>query len=112
LYCAYAIDVFSNDFHAGALDSVLCAHTHMLPERTDGDFEACLSLAMDEILGAKAAGLKTLIKANYRPAWAVLPNAEATVLWLRQNLPKQADEIVARSRSRFELLSAGRQGVA
>ena len=29
---------------------------------------------------------------------ALLPNAEAIVLWLRRNLPDRADEIVGRSR--------------
>jgi hypothetical protein len=59
---------------------------------------------MDEILGSKADALRILIKANYRPAWAVMPAAEAIVLWLRKNLPEQADHIVARARYHYNLL--------
>jgi hypothetical protein len=59
---------------------------------------------MEEILGENADALKVLIKANYRPSWAVMPNAEAILLWLRRNLPGKADEIVTRARHHYLLL--------
>lgn len=104
LYCAYAIDVFGKEFHAEALDALLCAHTHLVPAAPNGDLEVALNLAMDETLGPKSHHLKTLIKAKYRPSWAVVPNAEAMVLWLRRNLPVQAEDIIARARSHYGLL--------
>jgi hypothetical protein len=104
LYCAYAIDVFGKEFAVANLDSVLCTHTHLVPAQPDGRLEAALNRSMDEILGSKADALRVLIKANYRPAWAVMPTAEAIVLWLRTNLPEQADRIVARARHHYDTL--------
>ena len=101
LYCAYAIDVFDKEFHVANLDGVLCTHTHLVPAQPNGNLEAALNRAMEEILGEDADSLKVLIKANYRPSWAVMPNAEAIVLWLRKNLPGQAEEIVTRARDHY-----------
>ena len=104
LYCAYAIDVFGKEFEVGNLDGVLCTHTHLVPAQPNGTLETALNRSMDEILGPKADALRILIKANHRPAWAVMPNAEAIVLWLRKNLPGQADHIIERSRRHYQLL--------
>jgi hypothetical protein len=104
LYCAYAIDVFGKEFHVANLDGVLCTHTHLVPAQPNGSLETALKLAMDEILGDKAEALKILIKANYRPSWAVMPNAENILLWLRKNLPAQAEDIVTRARHHYSLL--------
>jgi MEDS: MEthanogen/methylotroph, DcmR Sensory domain len=102
LYCAYAIDVFGKEFQISALDSLLCAHTHVVPAETDGRLEASLNTAMEEVLGPKTGGLRVLIKANYRPSWAVLPAGEGIALWLRNNLPEQADRILSRARQLYE----------
>ena|SRR5580698_4021333 len=104
LYCAYSIDLFGKELPVANLDGVLCTHTHLIPAQPDGTLEAALNRSMDDILGSKADALRILIKANYRPGWAVMPAAEAIVLWLRKNLPEQADQIVARSRYHYQTL--------
>jgi hypothetical protein len=116
LYCAYAIDVFGRDFEVAHLDGVLCTHTHLIPAQTDGTLETAVNLSIDEILGSQAEALRLLIKANcvnanHGPARAVLPSAENILLWLRKNLPEQADRIVGRARHHYGLLSqsAGRE---
>jgi hypothetical protein len=105
LYCAYAIDVFGKEFQIGALDSLLCAHTHVVPAETDGNLETAITRAMDEILGVRASSLRLLIKANFRPSWAVMPAGEAMVLWLRNNLPDHADNILARAQQHYQTLA-------
>jgi len=104
LYCAYSIDVFGKEFEVANLDGVLSTHTHLVPAQPNGTLETALNRSMDEVLGPKADALRILIKANYRPAWAVMPTAEAIVLWLRANLPAQADQIIARARHHYQLL--------
>jgi hypothetical protein len=113
LYCAYAIDVFGREFEVSNLDGVLSTHTHMVPAQSDGTLEIALNRSMNEILGPKADALRVLIKANYRPAWAVIPAAESILLWLRKNLPEQVDQIVARAQQHYQLLlqTAGSGGV-
>jgi hypothetical protein len=98
LYCAYAIDVFGGEFKAANLDGVLCTHTHMLPSESAGTLERALDQSMEEILGPRAPGLRAKVRMNTHPSWAMMPNAERMILWLRKNLPEQADEIVARAR--------------
>jgi hypothetical protein len=103
LFCGYAIDVFGKDFQICHLDALLCTHTHMLPG-ANGHLEPAINMAMDEILGPNADDLKLLIKANFRPSWAVMPRGESTVLWLRNNLPQQADQILARAREHYRAM--------
>jgi hypothetical protein len=102
LLCAYQIDVFGKEFQTGVLDGVLCAHTHLVSAGANGDLEGAVDGAIEQVLGSRAKGLKLLIKANFRPSWAVIPQAEATVLWLRNNLPDYADEILARARGSYQ----------
>jgi hypothetical protein len=103
LFCSYPIDVFSPEFKASSVDALLCAHTHLVP--TDSAVEEALRRAMDDVLGARADGLRNLMQTNHRPAWASMPKAEAIILWLRNNLPGSADQILNRARE-YYLLAA------
>lgn len=100
LFCAYPIDIFSPEFQVKNVDALLCAHTHLLP--AEGALEQALNRAMDEVLGARVDGLRRLIQANYRPSWALIPRAEALVLWLRNNLPGSANQIIERARVYYQ----------
>ncbi len=94
LYCAYAIDLFGNEFDVADLESVLCTHTHLIPAESDGMLESALHRSMDAVLGSQADASRVKIKANHRASWAVMPSAESIVMWLRKSLPDQADRIV------------------
>jgi hypothetical protein len=94
LFCAYPIDVLGKGFQTPAVDALLRAHTHLLPGESSGDLEDALNRAMDEVLGTESAGVRTLIEAHQRPSWAEMPAAERMILWLRNNRPQQADQIV------------------
>jgi hypothetical protein len=101
LFCCYPIDVFSPEFKASSVDALLCAHTHVLP--TDSALEGALNRAMDDVLGTRVEGLRGLMQTNHRPAWAAMPKAEAIILWLRNNLPGSADQILNRAREYYQL---------
>lgn len=102
LFCSYPIDIFSTDFQISQMDALLCEHTHLIPAGREEDLRGALDRAMDDVLGPEAQNLRPLIKANYRPAWAALPEAESIILWLRNNLPREADAILTRARSYYE----------
>jgi hypothetical protein len=106
LYCSYAIDVFGKDFHPDALDALLSAHTHLVPAEPDGTLELAFNRALHEVLGPDTDDLKRLIRANHRPSWAVMPDTESMILWIRKSLPKHADEIIERARVEY-VRSAG-----
>lgn len=101
LFCAYQIDVFGKEFQAGVIDGILCAHTHLEPEGFDGDLHGAVSRAMQEVLGARGRDLPFLADCR-EAAWAALPKGENTVLWIRDNLPEYADEILARARGYYQ----------
>jgi DcmR-like sensory protein len=101
LMCGYPIDVFGAGFGVDQLDEVLCAHTHVISAGTDGRLESAVEQAMDDVLGARSETLRPLMKPNYRPAWASVPRGEAIVLWLRNNLPGTAGEILTRARTYY-----------
>ena len=105
LYCAYAIDIFGKEFDLANLDGVLCNHTHLVPSQYDGTLELALNRSMNEILEAKADSLRVLIKANHQPACAAMPAAESMILWLRKNLPEQADCIVTLAGQHYQTLA-------
>jgi hypothetical protein len=102
LYCAYPIDVFSEAFQLGSIDGILCGHTHLVPTAVDGSLGDALERGMREVLGARLEGLQALIKENFRPAWAAVPKGEAVILWLRNNLPEAAPEILRRARGYYQ----------
>jgi hypothetical protein len=106
LFCAYPIDVLGPDFQMEKIDALLCSHTHLLP--VDPALEQALTRAMEEVLGPRLQGLRDLTQANHRPAWGQIPRAEAMVLWLRNNLPGSADQILTRARQHYQPLSAAR----
>lgn len=106
LFCAYPIDVFGDEFRVETVDAVLCSHTHMLP--VDSALESALNRAMDEVLGPRTASLRNLIKANYRPSWGAVPKSEAVILWLRNNLPGSAGEILELAKRYYRPLASAR----
>jgi hypothetical protein len=106
LYCAYPIDIFGDEFQLASVDAVLCAHTHLMPTDPDDNLEDAINDAMDEVLGARAEGIKRLIKANFRPSWAELPRAEAIILWIRNNLPEYSEAILDLARVHHSSVAA------
>jgi hypothetical protein len=106
LFCAYPIDIFGEEFQVDTVDAVLCAHTHLIP--LDAALETALNRAMDEVLGERMADLRGLIKANYRPSWGIVPKSEAIILWLRNNLPGSAAEILELARRYYGPLASAR----
>jgi hypothetical protein len=55
--------------------------------------------------------VRLLMKANFRPAWAEVPKAEGIILWIRNNLPDIADDILDRARQHYQTLAAKPQPV-
>lgn len=106
LFCAYPIDVFSTEFQMSTVDEIMCGHSHLRPARRNNDLLEALRNSIDRVLGARAARLAPLMKPNNRPAWGAVPSGEALILWLRNNLPEDAEKIIATARVDF-LKSAG-----
>lgn len=101
LFCGYPIDVFADEFHTGRVHDVLCTHTHVIPGGAASAMEAALERALRDVLGREADVVHRGAKAGANPAWGVLPNVEATILWLRAHQPAYAGEVLARARTYY-----------
>ena len=101
LFCAYPIDVCGDGFTSADVDAVMSAHTHVVP--TGAELEPALDRAMQDVLGTSGDALRPLMDADCRPSWAELPRAEATILWLRDNVPSLTGAILTRTREYAQL---------
>lgn len=101
LFCSYPIDIFSKEFQMSGVESLFCDHTHLLPTGTDEALDGSINRAMDEHLGARVHEVRPLMKHNFQPSWAVLPKGEGMILWLRKNLPKEAEAILSSARQYY-----------
>jgi MEDS: MEthanogen/methylotroph, DcmR Sensory domain len=101
LFCSYPIDIFSKEFQIAGVESVFCDHTHLIATGAEEALDESIDRALDEHLGARAAVLKPLMKRNFRPSWAMLPKGECKILWLRHNLPDEAEAILSLARTYY-----------
>lgn len=98
LFCGYPIDLFGDDFHPSRIDPLICQHTRVMPQYRNAEIQSALDYAMYEAFGRDLRGAESAVKEQIVAGWPDLPSAEATVLWIREHLPAQADEIVGRAR--------------
>jgi hypothetical protein len=112
LYCGYPIDIFGSEFQLGAVEALLCAHTHVVSGAADSGVDEALRAAMDEVLGRRAEGVRLLMRdvpERSRPGG--MPAPEWDILWLRSHLPDEADRVLARAREYYqESNRLGRRG--
>jgi len=101
LFCGYPIDIFANDFERTHIHDVLCAHTHVLPTGGGADLGAALDRAMDELLGSAADEVRSSMNASLPASNLAMPEAESTILWLRSNIPDNAETILASARTHY-----------
>ncbi len=104
LFCSYPIDISSKAFHAGAVDGVLCNHTHVVPAQSDRNFEEFVMHAAQSVLGGQAY---SALERQHNPAWALMPKHEAMMLSLRAHAPEQADEILHLAQRNFREACSG-----
>lgn len=105
LFCGYSIDVFDREFQESSVDSLLRDHTGFVPA-TAPHLAGALRAAINEALGERA--IEPVRLPAGRRAWSPLPEAEATILWLRANFPDEAEAIVKRARTLYTMPDAAR----
>lgn len=90
LFCAYPIDVFSAEFYTPAVQSVLRAHSHLMSSGESLALKAAVDRAAGQVFKTRDGSLRT-----------DLPEGEAKILWLRENVPTDAGEILSRARHHY-----------
>ena len=100
LLCAYAMDPLAAGSYGGGLESVCRCHTHLIPARDYGRFNDAVLEAAHGILDQPLAQMLLNLAASNRPQTA-MPLGQATLIWLKQNMPRTADRVLDAVRARL-----------
>jgi hypothetical protein len=100
LFCAYRIDALDDDVYGGPLESVCRAHTHFIPAQDYARLNKAVTEASKEVLDQPLAQMLMSLSATHRPA-TQMPLGQATLFWLKQNMPRTAERILTQVRARF-----------
>ena len=100
LLCAYRVDNLDPEAYAGPLECICKVHTHLIPARDYSLFNQAVIEASEKVLAAPLAHMLLSLSASSRPATA-MPEGQATLLWLKRNMPRTADKVLAEIRARF-----------
>jgi hypothetical protein len=102
LFCAYTVDLLSPDASPATIREMISTHSQFLPARNGDDLQNAVVRAMDDVFGSRSAeALRPLIRANVLSRVSV-PEAERTILWLRNNLSSHVDRVLSRARAYCE----------
>lgn len=102
LLCGYPISLLDPAFQSERVDTILRSHRSVTS--TLSGFEAALEHGIAQAMGSRAPDVHAALRQRLHPEWAALPDAESAILWLRENLPAHADEIVFYARQHFATL--------
>jgi hypothetical protein len=100
LLCAYHMDPLDSSAYGGPLECVCKAHTHLIPVRDYNRFNEAVNEASRKILDQPLAQMLLSLSAHHRPA-THMPLGQATLLWLKQNMPRTADKVLSEVRARW-----------
>lgn len=99
LLCAYYIDNLDPAAYAGPLECVCKVHTHLIPTPDYSLFNQAVIDATEKVLDERLASMLVSLSSSSRPATA-MPEGQATLLWLKRNMPRTADKVLAEVRAR------------
>src|SRR5919197_1132264 len=99
LFCAYKMDPLDDTVYGGALECVCKVHTHLIPTRDYSRFNAAVNDASKEVLDQPLAQMLLSLSAHHRPS-TQMPLGQATLLWLKRNMPRTAGKVLDGVRAR------------
>jgi len=97
LFCAYRMDPFDSHAYGGPLESVCKVHTHLMPSHDPARFDDAVQSASRKILDQPLAQILLSLAAHHRPATR-MPAGQATLFWLKQNMPRAAEKVLSELR--------------
>lgn len=105
LLCAYCIDNLDPQAYAGPLECVCQVHTHLIPAPDYGRFNQAVLEASEKVLAAPLAEMLLSLSGISKPSTG-MPAGQATLLWLKRNMPRTADKVLAELRARHSPVSS------
>lgn len=96
--CACPLDCLDGEAYDGPLQRMCSAHTHLLPGRNSAWLDEAVTRAANEVLEPQLAYMLHALAATQRPV-TIMPQSQAVLLWLRENMPRTAEKVLARVRA-------------
>jgi hypothetical protein len=93
LLCAYQLDPLDAQAYGGALQAVCRCHSHLIPARDYARLNAAVDEVAKEVLDQPLAQMLLSLASNHRPP-TEMPLGQATLMWLKQNMPRTADKVL------------------
>ena len=100
LLCTYFLDPLDPDAYDGSLQCICNSHSHLIPGENYELLEAAVSEAGHEILGESLSDMLKLLSASH-PISTEMPQAQATLLYLSNNMPLTTEKIVSHARLHY-----------
>jgi hypothetical protein len=100
LLCACGLDALDASAYEGALARLGALHTHLAAVDNCEAFDDAVGRAAAEVLEPRLLRMVHSLSAAHRPA-IHLPSGVALLYWLRQHMPRTAEKVLARSRTRW-----------
>ena len=98
LFCTYRIDPLDNREYGGPLESVCKVHSHFIPGSDTRSFDEAVQTASCKVLDQPLAQILLSLAANHRPL-TKMPSGQATLFWLKQNMPRTAEKVLETMRA-------------
>ena len=99
LLCAYALDPLRGETYAG-LGSICRCHTHLIPARDYAGLNEAVHEASEKVLDRSLAQMLLSLAASHRPH-TEMPLGQAALIWLKENMPRTAERVLAEVRARL-----------
>lgn len=97
--CSCSMDIADRDAYDGRLRALCRAHTHFLPNSDHAWFNSAVSAAMIEVMDPPHLRMAQTL-ARIHGFGMELPDGQALLLWLSENMPRTADHVLAIVRER------------
>lgn len=112
LLCGYQMDTLDSQAYGGALQALCRCHSHLIPARDYVQLNAAVDEAAKEVLDQPLAQMLLSLASSHRPQ-TEMPPGQATLMWLKQNMPRTADKVLDSVRARLasaQVSLAGERG--
>jgi hypothetical protein len=93
LLCTYQMDPLDAETYGGALQAVCGCHSHLIPARDYSRLNAAVDQVTKEVLDHPLAQMLQRLASAHRPH-AEMPLGQATLIWLKHNMPRTADRVL------------------
>ena len=98
ILCSFLYDRFDPHGYDGILKDVCCRHTHVIPTQDYVRHRLAVNRAIAEIIGEiKGPLLQSLL--SWKGLACDLPSSQALLFWVREALPEQFHNVLARAKA-------------